>query len=103
MCRESHAECPNSHRRQLNEWVAFATPVPLRGDDDANDGEDVYLWEKSTGNVTLVSTFGGITDPGAHSPAISGDGHWVAFATPVQLRGDVDGNSGEDVFLACFE
>jgi Tol biopolymer transport system component len=65
----------------------------------------LYLYERTTGQVTLISHVSSSPSIGAQGNlegghAVSGDGRWVAFAhTGSLIAGQVDGNSGEDIFL----
>lgn len=66
----------------------------------------LYLYERSTGAITLVSHAAGAPlTPGSgavlsdHS-SVSGDGRWVAFAYFGSLiSGQIDGNGDSDIFL----
>jgi Tol biopolymer transport system component len=68
----------------------------------------LYLYERSTGGITLVShafaspstpASGGLFESGHY--AASGDGRWVAFSHSGSslVAGQVEGNGGGDVFL----
>ncbi len=50
---------------------------------DANGLRDVFLWQRSTGKVTLISRSGaGVTGNGeSYEPAISGDGNTIAYTS----------------------
>lgn len=75
---------------------------------DANSAEDVFLWERATGELRLVSHVPP-TEPdvyttgnGASSPqTMSADGSWVAYLSAATdlLPGLTDGNGGNDVYL----
>lgn len=81
--------------------VAFESPgrglVPV----DTNLNVDVFVYERATGAVTLVSqTPGG--QPGDRSsgrPHISPDGGWVAFQSDAGNLGPADPNGFSDVYV----
>lgn len=76
------------------------------GVDDVNSASDVFLYDRVTDSVTLISHAAGsvlATASGGSTPsAISADGEWVLFSSYAGnlIAGVTDGNSGdEDVFL----
>ncbi|MDQ4133262.1 MAG: hypothetical protein M3179_08675, partial [Actinomycetota bacterium] len=85
-------------------FQSFATNL-VAGQTDANENFDVFLFERATGNVTLVShvpasAFTTANDEST-DPSISADGGFVAFrslATDL-VPGQGDISSTEDVFL----
>ena len=88
-------------------FVAFASSATdlVRGGVDENATSDVFLYDRRSGAVSLVSRASSSprTSAGAFSsdPAISADGRRVAFlsfATDL-VPGQVDGNQSTDVFL----
>ena len=85
-------------------FTSLATDL-VRGAVDDNSSGDVFLYDRRTGAVSLVSRASASPreTANAHSsdPAISADGRHVAFlsfATNL-VSGQVDGNQGVDVFL----
>ncbi|HEV7669348.1 MAG TPA: hypothetical protein VGS22_12555 [Thermoanaerobaculia bacterium] len=87
-------------------FVAFAGSASdlVAGQTDTNGDSDVFLWERATGNVTLVSHVAGMpakTGAGpSFAPAISSNGGRVAlvsFAADL-VAGQVDNNGEADVF-----
>ncbi len=90
---------------------ALANPAAGTGytSGDINDQYDVYLKDRSTGAITLISSdINGLSDPGtgnyskayqANQPAVSADGHLVAFASgrPDLVSGD--SNIVSDIFV----
>jgi Tol biopolymer transport system component len=85
-------------------FTSLATDL-VRGVTDDNAASDVFLYDRRTGTVSLVSraSASARSTAGAFSsdPAISADGQRVAFlsfATNL-VPGQVDGNQGADVFL----
>ncbi len=85
-------------------WVAFASnATDLLATPQLEC--QVYLWERATGNVTLVShAAASATQAGndcSDGPALGGDGTWLAFyslATNL-VASQVDTNQADDVFL----
>jgi hypothetical protein len=79
----------------------------VSGQSDGNGGADIFLYERSTGAVTLVSHAAGsatTTGNGVSSlPSISADGAYVAFESTadnlVSGAFDPKGSAGSDVFL----
>jgi Tol biopolymer transport system component len=61
--------------------VFFSSATDLvDGIEDANQGSDVFLYDRATGSVRLVSGSAGQTLPEpSHDPALSADGRWAAF------------------------
>ncbi len=66
-------------------YVAFLSNSPnlAAGQVDANNGDDVFLRDRQTGTVTLVSHASGsptvTASASSSAPSISADGRWVAF------------------------
>lgn len=80
--------------------IAFATGQSLVGADDANGVKDVYRRRLAGGPPQLASARDGSNlagDGESGSPAISGDGVWVAFASTATDLGP-DERGGRDVF-----
>lgn len=89
-------------------FVVFTSTAPdlVAGLTDANSGADVFLFQRSSGAVSLVSrasgsattTAGGV---GSRDPRISADGRWIAFASsgPDLVDGQIDDLFGLDAFL----
>ncbi len=71
---------------------------------DANGASDVFLYERASGGITVVShTSSAVTTGNSYSrqPAISADGNWVVFISQATDLGPgfTDTNSNDDVFL----
>lgn len=81
-------------------FVAFTTLAPL-DTDDTNSLEDVYLLDRDSGSLTLVSrSIGGLaTDRASTSPDISDSGDQVVFASAATNLVVGDSNQRTDVFL----
>jgi Tol biopolymer transport system component len=74
-------------------FVAFlSTATDLVTATDTNADTDVFLWERATGTVTLVSHYVGRPDVAGHrrssDVAITADGSTVAFVTEADLFAD---------------
>jgi Tol biopolymer transport system component len=84
------------------QYVAFDSSQRRLVDDDSNRWNDVFVADRAAGTVERVSvdSDGGQARRGSSSPAISGDGRFVAFES---IAGDLvphDGNGAvSDVFL----
>ncbi len=77
-------------------YVAFLRSSPLGTNSQMGD---VHLRDLNTGTLTLVSATGtGVGKGTASPPALSPDGHYVAFSTPSALA-DIDTNQHTDVYL----
>ncbi|HXU31207.1 MAG TPA: hypothetical protein VN851_11565, partial [Thermoanaerobaculia bacterium] len=72
---------------------------------DGNGGNDVYLWDRTTGASVLASHAAGGPGTAANAPAleaaVSDDGRYVAFASAATdlVTGQTDANADADVFL----
>lgn len=83
-------------------FASYATDL-VAGQTDMASSLDVFLFERATGTVTLLSHADGAaaTAAGASSPTISGDGGWAAFESGAVnlVPGQTDTNGARDVFL----
>ncbi len=82
-------------------YVAFATRQHNFVLNDNNVSFDVFLRDRQTDTTTLVSvtTSGGVGVINSSSPAISGDGRYVAFATANPSMVADDTNGAHDIFV----
>jgi len=87
-------------------WVAFIgwSTNLVSGLTDTNNNEDIYLYERATGAMTLVShNVSSPTTTGnslSRTPVMSTDGSWIAFVSWADnLITGSDTNFGSDVFL----
>ena len=86
-------------------FVAFISDATnLVAGSDTNGDFDVFLYERATGTVRLVShavgAAGTAANAGSFGPSISGDGAFVAFESlATDLVGGTDANATFDVFL----
>lgn len=85
-------------------WVAFVSFAKLTPSDTSGPGhKDVYRWDRTTDQLTLVSVTGAGARPAGTSsdtfsrPSVSDDGK-VAFASTLQLS-SADTDSGLDVYV----
>jgi Tol biopolymer transport system component len=64
-------------------WIAFSSDAPNIVEDDTNGVEDVFLYDRLTGQISRISVAwdGGEGDGYSHTPSISGDGRYVAFGS----------------------
>lgn len=110
--------CPNGPNENCNSFdpsmdkdgniIAFGTYATLLSPQDDNtslSGSDIYLFNRATGTLTLVTK--GIGGPsngasGSGSPAVSADGRFVAFASPSSnlVLNDPDPSTVEDDIFA---
>ncbi len=87
-------------------FVAFASSAAdLVAGSDANGKSDVFLYDRTTGNVTLVSHAPGAATTAAGDaslrPVISADGNFAVYASTATnlVAGQVDTNAERDLFL----
>lgn len=91
-------------------WVVFPSQGTdlVSGQTDTNAGDDLFLYDRTTGAVTLVSrsasspaTTANAPTPMLGIPAISPDGRWVAFLSTATdlVAGQADTNGQDDLFL----
>ena len=86
-------------------FLAFdSTAGDLQPGQASGTASDVYLFDRFTGAVTLVSSPGAAAPPaggGSFDPVLSGDGRTLAFLSTATglVPGVADTNQGADVFL----
>ncbi|MEA2563250.1 MAG: hypothetical protein QOH06_4754 [Acidobacteriota bacterium] len=81
----------------------------VSGQTDANNGNDLFLYDRDTGAVTLVTRAAGSATTTASAPtslnfwlpALSADGRYFAYVSAATnlVAGQADTNGGDDVFL----
>jgi len=83
------------------ECLAFASEASNLVVGDANDRYDVFLRDRVTGQTERVSVSTGEVegDAGSWSPALSGDGRYVAFSSDASNLVVADTNAQSDIFL----
>jgi len=86
-------------------WVAFVSSATnlIAGQSDTSAADDVFLWDRLTGTMTLVSRsrLGAVIAVGGTTPVLSADGTWLAFLSSANnlASGVSDSNGTADVFL----
>jgi len=82
-------------------WVAFSSVAANLVAGDTNGRYDAFVHDRHTGTTTRVSvgSTAGEGDNSSGSPAISGDGRWVAFDSYASNLVVGDTNSYLDVFV----
>lgn len=82
-------------------FVAFDSEASDLVPGDDNGATDVFVRDRRTGRTTRVSvdSRGAEGDRGSYTPAISGDGRYVAFVSEATDLVAGDTNSDPDVFL----
>lgn len=86
--------------------IAFLSTVAAFHPYGARDSPNVFVLDRMTGGVVLVShgVGGGWMDGSAGPPSISGDGRTVAWiSTAKDVRADEQTDSGYDVFLTSVD
>lgn len=79
-------------------YIAFSTPMALVSD-DGNSTNDVYLYDRGTRSLTLVSVDGtGHAAGGSTAPQLSGNGRYIAFQSSATTLVAGDSNGKIDVF-----
>lgn len=83
------------------DWVCFSTLASNLFPNDLNAASDVLVWERATGNLTLVSagTAGASGNGPSGLAAISGSGRYLAFESLATDLVALDTNSLRDIFL----
>ncbi|MES1241814.1 MAG: hypothetical protein ABUT39_09370, partial [Acidobacteriota bacterium] len=88
-------------------YVAFGCDADdlVAGQDDANFGPDIFLYDRVAGTTVLVSRKAGmaakVAEWPSYEPALSADGRWVAFTSYATdlVAGGTDSNGQSDIFL----
>jgi Tol biopolymer transport system component len=82
-------------------YVAFASDADNLVSNDGNDSSDVFVRDRVTDTTTRVSVASDGSEAGMDSetPAISGDGRYVAFTSLANDLVPSDGNMARDVFV----
>lgn len=89
------------------QYVVFTSLAPdlVPGQTDTNSKLDVFLYQRSTGTLSLVSRASGSTartaDGASNLPTISADGRWIGFVSQGRnlVPGQIETGNNQDVFL----
>ncbi|MBW4540517.1 MAG: DUF4347 domain-containing protein [Myxacorys chilensis ATA2-1-KO14] len=84
------------------EYVVFASAASNLVAGDTNNKKDIFVWNRLTNAIALVSqsSGGAIGDGDSSVASISNDGKIIAFTSAASnLGGGTDSNSGLDVFV----
>lgn len=85
-------------------FTSLATDL-VPGQTDTNSSLDVFLYQRSTGSLSLVSRASGSTtrtaDGASTLPGMSSDGRWIGFVSQGRnlVPGQVEAGNNQDVFL----
>ncbi|NDJ17348.1 Calx-beta domain-containing protein [Myxacorys almedinensis] len=82
-------------------YVAFASSASDLTGNDINSKKDVFVWNRSTNAIAVVSqsSEGTASNGDSFAPSISSDGQIIAFASlATNLGGGTDNNGGQDIF-----
>lgn len=82
-------------------FIAFQSFASNLVSGDTNGADDIFVKDRVTGTVTRVSvsSSGAQGNGTSHSPAISGDGRYVAYASASSGLVSGDTNSRDDIFV----
>lgn len=84
------------------ERIAFQSNASNLVDDDENRVSDIFVYDRSTGTTTRISTgASGEANGASITPAISPDGRCIAFATAASNLLPGDTNNVPDVYVSC--
>jgi hypothetical protein len=85
------------------QYLLFGSNSPDLVPGDTNNYMDIFIQERSTGSIRLLSKTATETLPNGDSyqASISGDNRWLVFTSNAnQVTTNLDGNAKSDVFLA---
>ncbi|MEP7008859.1 MAG: hypothetical protein ABJC13_00900 [Acidobacteriota bacterium] len=104
----TNATHPAISRAGAGRWVAFASPDPglVTGQVDTGGGSDVFLYDRLTGDLTLISHAAGAANRaglpqfGERALAISSSGTAVVYSSPAVdlVAGITDTNGTSELF-----
>jgi hypothetical protein len=82
-------------------FIAFTSNASDLVSNDTNSTQDVFVFDRAAGVVSLVSrnTSGGSGNSSSGSPVISGDGNFIAFTSNATNLVSNDTNNNQDVFV----
>lgn len=82
-------------------FVAFSSFATNLSVNDTNEDQDIFVRDRKLGTTTRVSlsSDGVPAERGSASPAISGDGRWIAFVSGATTLVPNDTNGSADIFV----
>jgi Tol biopolymer transport system component len=82
-------------------YVAFASYADDLVAGDANDRQDIFRWDRVTGDIVKVtaSGLGGGTDEDSYDPSISADGQRITYSTEATNVDTDDDNGFADMYV----
>jgi Tol biopolymer transport system component len=82
-------------------WISYVSSATNLVDNDTNNKEDVFLFDRDTGLTRRVSvnSNGAQANGESRSPAISADGRWITYNSSATNLVKDDTNKKGDVFL----
>jgi Tol biopolymer transport system component len=82
-------------------YVVFTSDADNLVDEDTNDGSDVFVHDRLTGQTTRVSiaSSGEQANSGSSEAQLSDDGHYVVFSSSATNLVGGDSNEAEDIFI----
>lgn len=103
----SEADGPSSSAQisRNGRFVAFVSEAANLVEGDKNGFADVFLYERESGRIRMVSVgAGGVQgDNRSMQPALSADGRFVAFVSLAENLAPEDENGVSDIFVADME
>jgi Tol biopolymer transport system component len=84
------------------QYVAFVSDASNLVIDDTNGKKDVFVWDRNSNSITLVSrnTSGAIADGDSYQPSLSQNGRVIAFTSiATNLSAGTETSIDEDVFV----
>lgn len=81
-------------------YVTFASTSSNLVAGDSNGKQDIFRWDRNTGDTIRISEAGagGPTDESSYDPAISGDGHRIVYSSDATNIDTDDDNGVSDIY-----
>jgi hypothetical protein len=101
---DSFVPCLSGDGRFVVYWT-FASNVVANQIDDGDSTPDVFIFDRTTGQNTLVSHIPGASstagDSNSYDPTISADGSFVSFTSAASnlVSGQTDGGASSNIFV----
>jgi Tol biopolymer transport system component len=99
---EAIADCLTPSMSLDGRYVAFGSYAPNLTDDDTNSAPDIFVKDRATGAVELISLAADGSQGNGDSfwnPALSADGRFVAFWSEASNLVPGDSNGAADIFV----